>query len=93
MYLARDLWNDNEKKWVAIKTESIKQQTPQLLKEIQSFKAIQGGLGIPKYIKEGISAENNVLYMALQLMGPSLKDLLTFCGKKFSLKTTLMIFY
>ena len=93
VYLAKDLWNHSDNNWVAIKTESIKQQCPQLLKEIQSLKAIHGGLGIPKYIKEGISMEDNVLYMAMQLMGPSLKDLFLFCGRQFTLKTTLMVFY
>ncbi len=36
--------------------------------------------------------DQNVLYVAMQLMGPSLKDLFNACGKQFSLKTTLMLF-
>ena len=29
--------------------------------------------------------------MAIELLGPSLQDLLEFCGGKFSLKTTLLL--
>ena len=32
-------------------------------------------------------------YMVMDLMGPSLNDLMNFCGNKFSLKSTLMIGY
>lgn len=91
VYLAKDILNQNQ--LVAIKTESINQPSPQLLKEVQSFKALQGGPGIPKLLAEGISVDNNVIYMVMELMGPSLKDLFTFCNRRFTLKTTLMIFY
>jgi len=45
--------------------------------------------GIPNIRWSGIDGEDNVL--VLDLLGPSLEDLLVYCGRKFSLKTVLML--
>ena len=90
MYLAQD-GNQNGKP-IAIKTETLHQSFSQLLKEIQNYRALQS-LGFPKLIKQGISVDNEFIYLATDLLGPSLEDLFNLCDSKFSLKTTLMLFY
>lgn len=46
-----------------------------------------GGIANIKWC--GIDGEDNVLVM--DLLGPSLEDLFVYCGRKFSLKTVLML--
>ena len=77
---------------MAIKAEPLNQQFSQLLREIQNFKALEG-VGFPALIKQGISVENEFIFLVTDLLGPSLEDLFNLCGQKFSLKTTLMLFY
>ncbi|KAJ1399107.1 Serine/threonine-protein kinase, active site [Sesbania bispinosa] len=74
---------------VAIKMENRKTQHPQLLYEAKIYNILQGGSGIPRIKWCGTERDNNVL--VIELLGPSLEDLLFFCGGKFSLKTVLML--
>jgi hypothetical protein len=46
-------------------------------------------IGIPKIHWLAIEPEFNI--MVMDLLGPSLADLFNYCGKKFSIKSTLMI--
>ena len=48
-----------------------------------------GGIGIPTIKWYGKEGEYNILVM--NLLGPSLEDLFTFCGRRFSLKTILLL--
>ncbi|KAK7320790.1 hypothetical protein VNO77_30593 [Canavalia gladiata] len=74
---------------VAIKMENRKTNHPQLPFEAKLYNILQGGSGIPRMKWCGADGDNNVL--VLELLGPSLEDLFFFCGRKFSLKTVLML--
>ena len=74
---------------VAIKLEYNNLDFSQLQNEISLYKTLAGGLGIPRVHWDG--SEANYKVMVFDLLGPSLEDLLDFCGRKFSLKTVLMI--
>lgn len=45
--------------------------------------------GIPNIKWSGLDGEDNILVM--DLLGPSLEDLFVYCGRKFSLKTVLLL--
>ncbi|KAL5729125.1 non-specific serine/threonine protein kinase [Ranunculus cassubicifolius] len=74
---------------VAVKIENSKTKHPQLLYEAKLYNILQGGSGIPGTKWCGVDGEENVL--VLDLLGPSLEDLFVYCGRKFSLKTVLML--
>jgi serine/threonine protein kinase len=74
---------------VAIKLEPLKSKHPQLLYESKIYRILQGGYGIPGVKWFGSEGDYNVL--VIDLLGPSLEDLFNYCGKRFSLKTVLML--
>jgi len=74
---------------IAIKLESIKSKHPQLLYESKLYKILAGGVGVPNVHWYGVEGDYNV--MVIDLLGPSLEDLFSFCNRKFSLKTVLML--
>ena len=51
------------------------------------------GEGFPKYIGKGLSKKLQIEFLICEVLGPSLDELLYFCGGKFTLKTTLMLFH
>ncbi|KAK9102774.1 hypothetical protein Sjap_020028 [Stephania japonica] len=74
---------------VAVKIENSKTKHPQLLYEAKLYNILQGGSGIAGIKWCGVDGEDHVL--VLDLLGPSLEDLFVYCGRKFSLKTVLML--
>ncbi|XP_017114652.1 casein kinase I [Drosophila elegans] len=74
---------------VAIKLERASVKYPMLPREAKIYGILRGGAGIPHvrhYATEGV---HNV--MVMDLLGPTLEDLLNFCSRTFSMKTTLML--
>ncbi|KAJ3038532.1 serine/threonine protein kinase [Rhizophlyctis rosea] len=86
IYLGTNIINGEE---VAIKLENIKAKHPQLEYEARVYKSLAGGVGIPFVRWYGTECEYNC--MVVDLLGPSLEDLFNFCGRKFTLKTVLLL--
>ncbi|KAI3881885.1 hypothetical protein MKX03_018717 [Papaver bracteatum] len=72
-----------------VKIENTKTKHPQLLYEEKLYNILQGGSGIAGIKWFGVDGEENVL--VIDLLGPSLEDIFIYCGRKFSLKTILML--
>lgn len=97
IYIAKD--KETKKKY-AVKVEAKKSFFPLVIYEanitlLMHKRAVPGVLsnylatGFAKVYDFGTHEDN--YYMVMDLLGPSLAELLYFCGNKFSLKTTLMI--
>ena len=57
--------------------------------EAKIMRLLQGLEGVPILYWAGQEGEFNV--MVMELLGPSLEDMFKYCGKKFTLKTTLLL--
>lgn len=74
---------------VAIKLERVSIDPSLLEGEADIYRSLSGGVGISRVHAYETKCEYNI--MVFDLLGPSLKDLFNFCGRKFSLKTVLML--
>ncbi|CAH1433139.1 unnamed protein product [Lactuca virosa] len=77
---------------VAVKIENNKKRHPELRYEAKLYDTLlrgRGKRGIPGIKWSGVDGEDNILVM--DLLGPSLEDLFVSCGRKFQLKTVLML--
>jgi len=45
--------------------------------------------GFPRFVWHGNEGDYQI--MVIELLGPSLEDLFAYCGRKFSLKTVLLL--
>jgi len=86
VYQAYDLQTAEE---VALKLEYQRINPSHLENEVEVYDALAGGPGIPRVFWHGHECEFRV--MAFELLGPNLEDLFNYCGRKFSLKTVLML--
>ena len=69
--------------------EPVRSKHPQLLYETKLYKILHDGVGIPKVHWFGVEGDYSV--MVMDLLGPSLEDLFSYCKRKFTLKTVLML--
>lgn len=74
---------------VAVKFEPRKSDAPQLRDEYRTYKILVGCVGIPNVYYFGQEGLHNIL--VIDLLGPSLEDLFDWCGRRFSLKTVVMV--
>jgi serine/threonine protein kinase len=75
---------------VAIKLEHHTAYPSFLEEEVDITRSLSGRPGFPQVYWDGV--KDGFTVMVFELLGPNLEDLFRYCGNRFSLKTTLMIF-
>lgn len=75
---------------VAIKLEHHTVCPSFLREEVDIYSSLSGQAGFPQVYWDGGKDDFNI--MVFELLGPNLEDLFRYCGNRFSLHTTLMIF-
>ncbi|KNZ62131.1 uncharacterized protein VP01_130g9 [Puccinia sorghi] len=89
LYLGQNLETGEQ---VAIKLESVKAAFSLLAHEAQVYRCVGNGLvGIPYASLRWFGVQHGYNALVLDLLGPSLEDLFNLCGRRFSLKTVLLL--
>jgi len=86
IYLGTNIYSEER---VAVKLELRTARKPKLESEYKIYRILAGDVGIPRVHWYGRAGKYNAL--VLDVLGPSLHDLFRFCGRKFTLKTVLML--
>ncbi|CAF0979303.1 unnamed protein product, partial [Didymodactylos carnosus] len=73
----------------AVKTERSDTKHPQLRIEQQVFLRMENTKGYPALY--AVCEEKGFVVLVMELLGPSIEDLLNFCQRRFSEKTVLML--
>ena len=84
--IARELGSNKE---LAVKLEFIQSKHGLLKNEISIYKILKGKPGFPEFYWFGTECDYNI--MVIDLLGPSLEDLLQLCRGKFSIATTFQL--
>ena len=74
---------------LAIKLEPENAKIPQLFLEFEFYKRLGSHFALPKVHYYGRCGKFNA--MVLDLLGPNLEELFTYCGRRFSIKTVMLI--
>ena len=86
IYLGQNTMTGEE---IAVKLEEVRCRHPQLFYESKLCRYLQGGAGIPNIYYYGTEHEFNI--MVIDLLGPSLEELMNICNRRFSVKSVLML--
>lgn len=86
IFMARDMTNDRD---VAVKFEKQTVRKSQVVEEAKLLQELKGMQGFPQFVWYG--KEGPFTIMVQEMLGPSIEDMYNYCGRKFSLKTVIML--
>lgn len=86
MYLGTNVLTDEA---IAAKIESASTERPKLRREFKIYKMLGDYKGIPRALWFGTERGYNAIIMSR--LGPSLEELFDRCGRRFGLKTVLLL--
>ena len=76
---------------MAVKVESTQCEHPRLMYETKVLQELKGCKFIVKLLGHGRMKSVGANFMITEFLGPTLEDIFDICGRKFSLKTTCMV--